>query len=142
MRHELTNSDDIIDSRDILERFEELKTERDDLADAVEEAEGDEDTEHAQNLFEAWQEDNEAEYTALEKLIEQCEGYGDFAHGETLIREDYFETYAQELADDIGAIDRKAAWPTNHIDWEAAADELRQDYMEVDFAGTTYLMRA
>lgn len=48
---------------------------------------------------------------------------------------------AQELADDIGAIDSNAKWPLNHIDWEAAAEELKMDYTEVNFNGTTYYIR-
>lgn len=39
------------------------------------------------------------------------------------------------------AIDRNASWPANHIDWEAAANELEQDYTEVDFNGEVYLYR-
>jgi hypothetical protein len=60
----------------------------------------------------------------------------------TMIAEQDFEAYAQELAEDIGAIDRNANWPLNHIDWEAAANELKQDYMSVEFDGETYLVRS
>jgi hypothetical protein len=50
--------------------------------------------------------------------------------------------YAQELADDIGAVSRDAKWPNNHLDWDAAAAELEQDYMSVTFNGEEFLMRA
>lgn len=49
--------------------------------------------------------------------------------------------HAQELADDIGAIDRNATWPCNCIDWDEAAEQLQQDYTEVDFDGVTYWVR-
>lgn len=63
-------------------------------------------------------------------------------HGESLIRDSYFEEYAEQLADDIGAIDRNAKWPVNCIDWEKAARELQYDYTEVDFDGEAYWIRA
>src|SRR5215218_9683996 len=48
-----------------------------------------------------------------------------------LIREDTFEEYAEELADDIGVIDRQASWHLCHIAWKAAAEHLKQDHTEV-----------
>ena len=39
-------------------------------------------------------------------------------------------------------VNADAAWPANHIDWEAAADALLIDYTEVDFAGETYYIRS
>lgn len=65
---------------------------------------------------------------------------GDWYPG-SLIADDYFERYAQDLADDIGAIDRNASWPTNCIDWEKAANELRVDYRSVEIDGKTYWYR-
>jgi hypothetical protein len=62
-------------------------------------------------------------------------------NGLFFIDEDYFEDYAKELAYDIGAIDSDAAWPCTHIDWDAAANELRMDYTEVEFDGNNYLVR-
>ena len=58
-----------------------------------------------------------------------------------LIRDSYFEDYARELADDIGAIDRHAQWPTNHIDWKSAAEALQEDYTSAVLDGVTYWMR-
>ena len=90
-----------------------------------------------------WDASDEAEeLRALKALADQCEGYGDWEHGETLIARSYFQTYAQELAADIGAIDPSASWPLNCIDWEAAAKELEADYTAVDFDGEEFLMRA
>lgn len=121
---EISNRDDIIDSRDVIARIEELESE-----------------------FEAeLEEDPKAEPSdeldILRKLAQQCEGYGDWRHGEALIRESHFEDYAQQLAEDIGAIKTDAGWPYTCIDWEQAAKELAMDYMEVDFDGVTYLMRS
>src|SRR5690349_10800114 len=63
------------------------------------------------------------------------EGIVDWEYGATLIRDDYFTEYAQELAEDIGAVDPNASWPLSYIDWGAAANALKQDYMDVSFLG-------
>ena len=151
-----SKQDTFIDSRDIIKRVEELEEERADLADALEQAE--EDTaeafgddlkptqqarDKAAQAVAEWDASDEAEeLRALKALAEQCEGYGDWEYGEALIARSYFQTYAQELAADIGAIDPSASWPLNCIDWEQAAKELEADYMAVDFDGEEFLMRA
>ncbi len=63
-------------------------------------------------------------------------------HGITLIRDNYFAEYAEQLAEDIGAIDPNASWPLNHINWEFAAEELKSDYSSVEFDGETYWYRS
>lgn len=42
------------------------------------------------------------------------------------------EDFARDMAENIGAIDKKAGWPNNCIDWEFAAKELMYDYCESD----------
>lgn len=121
---------DMIDSRDLLERLEELEA-REEEIDAAAESDDESDG------------DEKAELAALRELQSETEGYaGDnWRDGVTFIRDSYFEQYAEELADDIGAIDKEARWPVNHIDWKAAADELRQDYTEVEIRGISYQYR-
>lgn len=86
--------------------------------------------------------DEAEELATLEKLAEEASGYAaDWDYGETLIRGSYFQEYAQQLAEDIGAIDPDARWPNNCIDWERAASELQSDYTAVDFDGVTYWIR-
>jgi hypothetical protein len=146
MKHEIiSNSDDIIDSRDVIARIEELESDRDAYT-VTEDNPGDEETNWTAadgTVFEDyWSEAEEDEYKALKSLADEASGYAaDWYHGEALIRDSYFEEYAEELANDIGAIDRNARWPLNHIDWEAAADELKMDYTAVDFDGVTYWTR-
>lgn len=167
MATDISNSDDIIDSRDVLARIEELESELSDLTDAVDEATGeveetlrelneaegddiDQARENHEQALERAAEANEAladwdgeeELKTLKDLADQCEGCGDWGHGEPLIRDSYFQEYAEQLADDIGAIDRNARWPVNCIDWEQAARELQYDYTQVDFDGEAYWIRA
>ena len=86
--------------------------------------------------------DHADELRALRRIIAECEGVADWPYGETFIREDYFTDYARQLADDIGAVNADAQWPTSYIDWDAAADALRQDYTEFRIEGTSYYARA
>lgn len=144
---EVSNSDDLIDSRDVIARIEELEGERQALADALDEIEGDGyETAAARDKATAdlaeWDADNGDELKALKSLAEQCEGYTDWEHGATLIRDSYFEDYAEGLAEDIhGSAIRNAEWPMSYIDWTAAAEALQQDYTSVDFDGVDYWVR-
>lgn len=64
----------------------------------------------------------------------------EFEYGVTLIEEDDFEEYCEELLIDCGYISKD--FPTwIEIDWEATANNVRQDYSETEFRGTTYLYR-
>ena len=126
MTNTVDNAEDIINVRNIIERVEELREERDSgdpIASELDELE------------------------TLESLLEDLKGNGGDEQWEgswypnTLIRSSYFKTYAQEFAEDLGAIDSNAAWPNNCIDWERAARELRVDYSSVDFDNVKYLYR-
>lgn len=79
------------------------------------------------------------ELEELEVIENEVSG---FMHGETMVREDDFEDYARELAEDMhGRAIRDASWPFTCINWTEAADELRMDYSEVSYQGDTYLVR-
>ena len=149
--------DDIIDSRDVIARIEELEAEREALQTTVyewENAIGDTDEEdekqaaaeelgRAEIDLETWDASDEAdELRILKALADEASGYAaDWRYGETLIRDSYFKDYAMELAEDIGAINRDATWPNTCIDWDQAARELQMDYTAVDFDGVTYWIR-
>lgn len=97
------------------------------------------------NLDDAKIQFGEDEQTELAELDELESEVGmEWRHGEQLIPEDDFEEYARDLADELGYMDNKAAssWPFTCIDWEKAAEELKQDYSQADYQGTTYLFRA
>lgn len=123
MAREITNNDDIIDSRDVIERIEELEA-----------LEADEET--------AIHEDEVEELARLRALAEQGEQYADdWKYGAVLVRSTYFVDYAKQYADDVISDMRENSWPFNHIDWDEAADDLKIDYTEIDFDGVEYLVR-
>ena len=59
----------------------------------------------------------------MKSLEEEASCSPDWAYGETLIHDSYFEDYAQELTEDCGMISENKHWPNNCIDWKKAADE-------------------
>lgn len=137
MTTDVSNSDDMIDSRDVRARIEELESERSDLADAMDA----EDYQlSAKEELEDWDEENAAELKSLHALEEQASGYADWDDGATLIRDSYFKDYAMQLAEDLGSMPTDT-WPLRCIDWDQAASELQQDYTSVDFDGITYWIR-
>lgn len=115
MTREISNSDDVIDSRDVIERIAELQ--------------GTNDPETLEEL------------TALLALQDEAEGYApDWKYGAQLIRDSYFVTAMQELCDDIGDLPKDL--PSYfEIDWEATARNLQVDYTSVEFDGVTYWVR-
>ena len=132
MAKSINNYDDIIDSRDVIEALENLENEFEDWKE----------NETAETVNDETNFPEYDELVSLRKFAEEGEGYGDWSSGETLIRDSYFTEYAEQLAEDIGAIDRNANWPKNHIDWDAAAEELKSDYTCISFDGIDYWMRS
>lgn len=120
----IDNYQDIIDVRDIIEHAEDHEN-RDPNEDTHEDV---------------------AEYAIVATLLGQLRGNGgdEQWRGDwypiTLIRDSYFTSYAQELADDIGGEGRNN-WPYNCVDWNQAARELQMDYSTVEFNGVTYWYR-
>ena len=127
---EITSSEDVIDSRDVIARIGFL--ERWDCGEVNKPCDDTDCPTH--------DEDRAAELAALRDLAGQ--DISEWEDGATLIRDSYFTEYAEQLAEDMGAIDRECSWPVSHIDWEAAAGELLQDYTYVQFNGVTYQVRA
>ena len=143
----IDNTQDIIDIRDIIARIEELE-------EFLEQTHADQggEAEFSDWIEADWSEADFAyeeviEYQALTAIMDDLKGNGgdEQWRGEwypiTLIRESYFKDFAQELAEDIGAVDSNASWPNNCIDWDYAARELKHDYTSTEIDGVTYLYR-
>lgn len=140
MAREIDNSEDVIDSRDVIERIEELEAdlehEKELLADHPEEPNTPARQTRLDNIAEI-----EAELNPLKALEEEAEGYApDWEYGATLIRDSYFTEYAEELIKDCDGLPREIPHYIV-IDWEATAKNIQVDYTSVDFAGVTYWVR-
>jgi hypothetical protein len=136
----ISNTDDVIDSRDVIERIEELEGERDALVEAIADA-GADFLDETQKELADWDEENKAELDALKALVEEAEGYAPgWRYGAALVRDSYFEDYARELLEDIGDIPRNLPHYIE-IDWEATARNIQVDYTAVNFDGVCYWVR-
>jgi hypothetical protein len=180
MTREISNHDEVIDSRDIIKRIEELEGEQTDHLDSIANVffevgsdfyaadilkgllSPDEVTNLLGDVHEAgemsgpqvaeaikaaqewqdWEADNAEELDTLRELADEASGSPDWEYGETLIRDSYFREYAHQLAEDCGMLHDTDTWPNRCIDWDQAADELKEDYFYVDFDGVEYWIRA
>ncbi len=152
-----SNSDDVIDSRDVIERLTELEDEREALQETENEAREEwakvewgqrrgcsapkEELDAASAALNEWDEDNGTELKALQELQSEAEGYSpDWKYGATLVRDSYFAEYTQEFLEDCGELPKNL--PSYIvIDWEATAANVQADYTAVEFDGVTYWMR-
>lgn len=147
-----SNFDDVIDSRDIIERIEELEGEREALQETINNmntasAYGLEKETEAIAALAEWDADNLKELQTLQALASEAEHSSDWSYGETLINETYFTDYIEQLIDECYEMPKQMnsdEWPYRHvtIDYEAAAEEAKADYSEVNFDGVIFLIRA
>jgi len=87
-------------------------------------------------------EDDADELRELREFAEEAEGYcPDWYYGAQLINGAYFTEYAQQLAEDIGAVSSGEGWPKSCIDWDQVAEELKMDYTPIDWDGETFYVR-
>ncbi len=117
-------NEDVLDSREIVERYNELAE------------------------LETRTDGELAEMLALEELRKQGETCADWDYGETLIHESHFTDYAEELITECYPEIAKAldssSWPMTclKMDWDMAARDLKTDYTPVEFNGSTYWIRS
>ena len=135
-------SNDIFDTRDLIEYEQYLK---DELLSAFNDM-FDEEEDDLERLKDSEQFTDEfsnelKEHEEIKEFCKELESYApDFYHGETVIHEDYFNEYAEELVKDCGYISGDVpSWIV--IDWEETADNVKQDYTSIDFNGSTYYIR-
>ena len=121
---EIENSQDTLDVRDIIERFEALETLSSD---------------------EPLSPPEQQEMNTLQTLLDELKSYGGGDeewrgswYPATLIRDSHFMAAMDELLEDIGELPRKLpCYLIVTVDYEA----LRMDYGSVEFDGVTYWYR-
>jgi len=145
MANTINNSDDVIDSRDVIERIDELEGERNDLSSALSEAqESDSPAQlvgELQRSLEEWDDANGDELKALKALQDEAEGYApDWKHGCGLVRYSHWVAYVQEMLEDIGDLPKDLPHYIE-IDWDRTAENIKVDYTTVEFDGVEYFVR-
>lgn len=110
-------SEDVLDSRQLQDIIDDLEAEEpEDLDD-----------------------DQKALLAALIEVRDECSS--EWEGGLTLVRDSYFEDYAQEEAEsyyDLGELGNFRYY----IDWEKWARDLKMDYTSVEIGDTTYWARS
>jgi hypothetical protein len=136
-----------IDTRDLIEERNKLKLQilgsfLENFEHYVYRTEAFEDILFEEEEIESWKEEWEDELKQIEQInqLENDVCNGEFDYETTLIEEDDFEDFVKQDLEDCGYISKDfPVWI--EVDWEATADNVRQDYSEVEFRGITYLYR-
>jgi hypothetical protein len=135
---------DIFNSLDVIKRLEIYR-------EAVRFMGVPEDKLDSMNTAENWPEELEnvdddqheiaEEFIRLREFDSQGSDYApDWRYGETIISEDYFTEYAEEMVKDCGDMPQETPGYIA-IDWEKTAENIKVDYTEIEYGGTTYLVR-
>lgn len=140
----LDNWADIVDSRNIVDRVNELQ----DQQMAHHEDQEDQDPDD-RVPWSAVDPDAADELRELEELLAQLRNVGGDTPegGQALIRENYLSDYVKELymectdRDLLKRVTEQLEGPWKHVDWAAVAEDERSDYTEVTWAGVTYYVR-
>ena len=133
----------IIDTRDLDKRLDELKAKRDNIDELREELNGLEgaELEEAEEKLEAAIDDfDQDEQDELKKLEEFESEIFEWCDGNTLIDDYDWVDYVKQLLDGCGDLSKNLPSYVV-IDWDATADNIKADYSECEYQGTTYLYR-
>jgi len=141
----LDHMEDILQMTDIIEAFEELESERETLSDTLEEAENDQDKIDAQLELDNWDaSESGVNLKLLTDLMDELNGNGgdEQFRGDWfpshLIRYSYFESYMDEMLEDIGDIPKDLpSYLSITVDYRALA----MDYSSVEINGIEYMYR-
>jgi antirestriction protein len=127
-------SDNQVRVRDLMGLIEEMNSLVSDLEETREELRSHRSISEVADIDEMLSDPDIKEYQAAYDKISAYKG-------EYLISDHYFVHHAVELAEDLGRVDRNGLWPHNHIDWEAAAEDLKQDYTRISIGSEDYYVR-
>lgn len=135
-----------LDTRDLAERRDELKDQilssfQETFEHYAEDTYDFEDILFEEEEIQSWKEDWKDELEEIDEIdsIENEVG-SEFDYGTTLIEDNDFEEYVEELLIDCGYISKDMpSWI--EIDWEATAENVKQDYSEVEYQGRNYYVR-
>lgn len=136
-----------IDTRDLIEERDNLKEQiLDDFNDRFNTELKYLNDEVLQNIKQEERDDFKSywkdEYQQIDDIDEVENAVGsEFDYGCTLIEEDDFEDYVKDMLID-GGYNSKDLPIWIEIDWSATAENVKQDYSELEYKGDTYYFRA
>ena len=132
-----TGNEDTFDSREAIERIDELTAEFVDSTDSDPAA-----TMSIDDWAHGLTQDDAAELAALIALRDECDGYvSDWTYGETFIHEGYFTAYCMEMLSELEYLPADLpSWVI--IDEDETAANMKADYTDYEFMGSTYYARS
>lgn len=119
---EISSTDDLIDSRNVVTRFEELSYASDnDFID----------------------DDEKLELKSLARLIMKGIDLEDWDHGAILVHSGYFTEYIKDYMQEAEAeaLNVMANIFKANLDWEGIADDMRHDFTIIEWEGETFYTR-
>lgn len=122
---------DYFDSRDVIERIEELESMEELFLDP----------ESSEEDKAEWTRELDSELSQLRAFVDSV-GSSEFNDGMTFIADSHLAEYAEELCTDLGYLPRNLpGFISSNIDWAGVAYDLRFDYSEYELDGNTYYAR-
>ena len=139
----------MIDTRDLAEKRDELKeflvddfnlTFEKEIEDFDELIKHIDDSENED--VQEWKEDNSDDFEHIEEIDELEDEISEFSFGETLILEDDFTEYCEDIVNDCYNLRDVPGFIKDNINWKGVALDLEVDYTNVTYQGKSYLVRA
>ena len=139
----------MIDTRDLAEKRDELQT---DLVNSFNEyfetkiGDFDELIKHIDNSdnkdVEEWRDDKVYDFEHIDEINELEDEITEFPFGETLIPNDDFTEYCEDMVNDCYNLKDVPDFIKDNINWDGVASDLEVDYSNVTYQGESYLVRA
>lgn len=144
MTTDFSFTDDMLDVRDLIKRFEELEGTKEEMLEDVPESKY---GNRRNKKWRAWEDSDEfKELKQLEDILDELKGNGGDEQWKgdwyplTLINSDYFTEYTEESLEDCGYIPKDMpSWIT--IDWEDTADNCKINYSSINIGEEEYYYR-
>ena len=138
----------MIDTRNLVEKREELQT---NLVDSfnnyfdTEIEDFDELTKHIDNSededVQKWKEDNSDDFDHIEEIDELEDEISEFTFGKTLIPNDDFTEYCEDMINGCYYMKNVPSFVKDNINWDGVASDLEVDYSSVTYQGESYFYR-
>ncbi len=140
---EIDYSSDVLDSRDLDNRLDNLTSIKDtrlDWMDAKREAMSDVEIDELENNEpEDFTDEMEKELAELEEAKSEISEWRD---GNTLVNMNYWTQYCKELVMDVGDMPKELpSYIGNNINWDGVAEDLSADYSTIDIMGSMFYYR-
>lgn len=134
------NMEDIIDTRDLNDKLEELLSDQEDVQSELDLLSSDTEDEVELSEIESLEEQIKNLQDEIDILEDLKSEIPEFENGEQMIKDSYFVDAMKELCEDIGDVSSDLPFYIV-IDWETTAENLKVDYSSCEYNGEIYWFR-